>query len=122
MNKFSARKVTLDGMTFASKAEGNRYAQLKLMERARAITDLHVQPVYPLWVNGIVIGTYKPDFSYEENKKRICEDVKGVVTEAASLRMRVFRACYPDIELRIVDRKGNSETFKQRRVTTGVAA
>lgn len=121
MNKFSAKKVTLDGMTFASKAEANRYAQLKLMERARAISDLQVQPLYPLVVNGIVIGTYKPDFSYDENKKRICEDVKGVVTEAASLRMRVFRACYPSIELRIVDRKGNSEVLKQRRVRVEAA-
>ena len=44
------------------------------------------------------------------------------VAEAASLRMRVFLACYPTHELRIVDNKGNSQPFKQRAVNTQEAA
>jgi len=121
VNKFSAQKTEIDGIIFASKAEANRYAQLKLMERAKAITDLKIQPGYLLQVNGKVIGTYRPDFSYQDGKRIVVEDVKGIITPEASLRMRVFMAAYPEIELRIVDRKGNSEPFRQRRVTTEAA-
>jgi hypothetical protein len=117
MNKFSAQKTEIDGLTFDSRSEANRYAQLKLMERGKAIRDLQVHPAFPLRVNGTLIGTYKPDFVYTEGKRTIVEDVKGIVTEAASLRMRVFMACFPTHELRIVDRKGNSEPMKQRRVS-----
>ena len=121
MNKFSAQKTEIDGITFASKAEANRYAQLKLMERAKAIYDVKVQPAYLLRVNGTAIGTYRPDFSYQDGERIVVEDVKGIITPEASLRMRVFMAAYPAIELRIVDRKGNSEPFRQRRVTTEAA-
>lgn len=121
MNKFSARKVELDGLTFDSKAEANRYAQLKLLERAKSIKALAVHPAFPLKINGTVIGTYKPDFVFFEGGRQIVEDVKGMVTEAASLRMRVFMACYPTHELRIVD-KGGIKPFKQRAVATREAA
>lgn len=116
MNKFGARKVTFDGIEFASKAEANRYNQLKLMERARQIKALAVHPKYPLKVNGTLIGVYTADFVYFEGGRQIVEDVKGMVTAHASLRMRVFMALYPTHELRIVDRKGGWERFKQRNV------
>lgn len=122
MSKFGAQKVQIDGMTFDSKSEGNRYAQLKLLERAKEIKSLGVHPVYPLRINGVTIGTYKPDFAFFEGGRKIAEDVKGLVTAEASLRMRVFMACYPEIELRIVDSKGNTKPFKQRAVTERRAA
>ena len=121
MNKFSARKVTLDGIDFASQAEANRYSQLKLLERAREIKALGVHPQYPLKVNGVLIGVYTADFAYFEGGRQITEDVKGIVTPEASLRMRVFMALYPTHELRIVDRKGSWERFKQRAVTARAA-
>lgn len=120
-NKFGAKKVEIDGHTFDSKIEGNRYAQLKLLERAKEIKALGIHPVYPLKVNGVLIGNYKPDFVFFEGGRQIVEDVKGMVTEAASLRMRVFMACYPTHELRIVD-KGGIKPFKQRAVATREAA
>jgi hypothetical protein len=116
MNKFSAQKVEIDGFTFDSKAEANRYGHLKLLERAKEIKALGVHPSYVLTINGTAIGTYKPDFAYFEGGRKIAEDVKGMITPESSLRMRVFMACYPDIELRIVDRKGGSKPFKQRAV------
>ena len=116
MNKFSARKVTLDGIEFASQAEANRYSQLKLLERARQIKALAVHPKYPLKVNSVLIGVYTADFVYFEGGRQIVEDVKGLITSEASLRMRVFMALYPTHELRIVDRKGGWERFKQRTV------
>lgn len=122
MTKYSARKTELDGYTFASKAEADRYAQLKLMERARAIRGLGVHPAYPLKVNGVVIGTYTADFVYFDGGRQVVEDVKGLVTGEASLRMRIFMALYPAHELRVVDRKGNSKPFRQRAVSERRAA
>jgi hypothetical protein len=115
MNKFHARKVTLDGIDFASQAEANRYAELKLLERAREIKALSCHPRYPLTINGVTIGVYTSDFAYFEGGRKIVEDVKGKMTPDASLRLRVFRALYPDIELRI-HHKGQSRTLKQRAV------
>ena len=122
MSKFHARKVTIDGIDFASQAEGNRYGHLKLLERAREIKALGVHPRYPLKVNGVVIGVYTADFAYFEGGRQIVEDVKGMVTPEASLRMRVFMALHPTHELRIVDSKGNWERFKQRAVSEREAA
>lgn len=117
MNKFSAQAIELDGIKYPSKAEANRHQQLKLMERAKAIKALAYQPKYPLKVNGVVIGVYTADFAYFEGGRQVVEDVKGgPVREADSLRMRVFMACYPQHEMRIVDRKGNSRLFRQRAV------
>lgn len=116
MNKFNARKITIDGITFASKAEGSRYGMLKLFERARQIRALGVQPEYPLKINGVLIGFYTGDFAYYEAGRQIVEDVKGgPIREADSLRMRVFMACHPEIELRIVDGQGRTKKFKQRQ-------
>ena len=39
-SKYGNRKVTIDGQTFDSKREYNRYRELLLMVRARAIHDL----------------------------------------------------------------------------------
>ena len=122
MSKFGAIKQTIDGHTFASTAEANRYSQLKLLERAREIKALGVHPQYPLSVNGVLIGKYTADFCYFEGGRQVTEDVKGLVTAEASLRMRVFMACYPQHELRIVDRKGGWEKFKQRAVSERRAA
>lgn len=114
-NKFSARKVTLDGFEFASAAEAKRYGDLKLMQRAGLIRGLGVHPGYPLVINGVTVGKFTADFAYFEGGQKVVEDVKGVVTEAASLRMRIFMALYPEHELRVV-KKGQAKLFKQRKV------
>lgn len=121
-NKFSAQKTILDGIDFDSKAEANRYAQLKLLERAKDIRALGCQPAFPLRINGVLIGHYTADFIYYQGGRKIAEDVKGVVTEAASLRMRVFAACFPDVELWIVNGKGAAKRFKPRTITERRAA
>lgn len=121
MNKFNARKVELDGHVFDSRAEAKRYGELKWLERARDIKALSVHPTYPLTVNGVTIGSVTLDFAYYEGGRRVCEDVKGTITEAASLRLRLFRALNPEIEVRI-HKRGQSKVLKQRKVSTRRAA
>ena len=95
-NKFGAKKVVIDNITFASKAEGIRYCDLKLLQIAGEITDLKCHPAYPLKINDVKVGRYTADFEYVDKAtgEVIIEDVKGRITEASSLRIRVFNALY----------------------------
>lgn len=96
-SKYGAKKVTVDGVTFASQAEGRRYAELKLLERVGEIWDLELQPRFPLRVVSTTgtmagaakalagtfkdrIGEYRGDFSYHDRTGRVVEDVKGFKT------------------------------------------
>ena len=47
-SKYGSRKVTLDGITFDSQKESNRYAELKLLERAGEVVKLELQPEFEL--------------------------------------------------------------------------
>ena len=48
MSKYHSRKITIDGVTFDSKKEYNRYCELKLLERAGEIAELKRQVKFTL--------------------------------------------------------------------------
>ena len=54
--KYNATKVTIDGHTFDSKKESNRYLDLKLLERGKVISDLRTQVKFEL-----IPAQYAPD-------------------------------------------------------------
>lgn len=63
---------------FDSKAESARYAQLHWWRKAKQISNLVVQPEYPIEVAGVVVGKCIADFSYTDNEgHHIVEDIKG---------------------------------------------
>lgn len=72
---------------FDSKSERSRGEQLRMLEMAGEIADLEYQPKFIL--NEKPKVGYKADFRYYDycTKKEIVEDVKGVMTEAARLRI-----------------------------------
>ena len=70
-----------DGFTFDSRAELTRYRELKLLVRCGHISELRVHTVWGLVVNGQKVGTYEDDFSYQENGRRVVEDVKSEWTK-----------------------------------------
>lgn len=43
MSKYKAKKTKVDGITFDSKKEAERYRQLKMLENAGHISDLELQ-------------------------------------------------------------------------------
>lgn len=99
----SARKITIDGITFDSLMEGRRYRELKLLERAGVIVNLACHTKYMLQEkfslpNGKKIRaiTWTDDFSYDdlERAEHVVEDVKGVATEANRLRIKMFMKRY----------------------------
>jgi len=92
-NKYNNKRVTIDGINFQSEAEGDRYCDLKLLERANEIMGLELQPRYDFEHNGVKIGYYKADFRYYDVKKmkNIVEDVKGVKTAVYNLKKKMMK-------------------------------
>lgn len=95
-NKFGAKRVVIDGITFHSKAEARFYCELKLREKAGEVTDVELQPRFPLQVESEVIGVYKADFAFwdkQQNRRRVI-DVKGVETREFRRTLKHVRAQY----------------------------
>ena len=78
----------IDGIKFASKKEGRRYSELKLMKAGNLISDLRLQVVYTLieaqkgGIRKELPLKYVADFVYFdiEQNKQIIADVKGMAT------------------------------------------
>lgn len=90
MAKYNNKKVTIDGITFDSQKEYQRFCELRLLERAGAIRDLQRQVSFTLIPvqkrKGKVIErecSYKADFTYLGNGELVVEDVKGYRKGAA---------------------------------------
>ena len=109
-SKYHNKKITIDGVTFDSKLEAQRYTELKLLERQGIIKDLKLQPSYEL-IPSFKKGnkTYKrasyiADFSYYDNElnKTIIEDTKGFKTDVYVLKRKLFEYLYKDLTIREV--------------------
>ena len=88
MTKYHNRITYVDGIRFDSKREATRYSELKLLERAGRISDLELQPRYPLVVNGTKVATYVGDFRYVEDGEMVLEDVKSQPTKTPVYRLK----------------------------------
>ena len=111
--KYNATKVTVDGHTFASKHEANRYLELKLLERAGEISDLRLQVEYELIPNQYATEErygkngrrlkdkeillerkccYVADFVYTDNRtgETVVEDTKGFKTADYILKKKML--------------------------------
>ena len=82
MNKYNARKVTIDGIAFDSKKEAARYRDLKLMQRAGEIRGLQLQVEYELIPKqaGERACNYIADFVYQDVRtgETVVEDVNDI--------------------------------------------
>lgn len=114
MNKYYAKRTTVDGIEFHSKKEARRYQQLKLLEKAGTICDLKRQVKYELipaqYIDGKCVEravTYTSDFEYYVLKdlrqktvmadhrsktvgEHIVEDVKGVRTNEYVIKRKLM--------------------------------
>lgn len=99
-SKYHAKKTTVDGITFDSKREADRYLVLKSMEEDGAIEDLRRQVRYEL-VPAFDVDSrhYRPvyyvaDFVYREDGREVVEDVKGMRTDTYKLKAKIFARRY----------------------------
>lgn len=103
MSKYHSKKTLRDGILFDSKAEADRYTELKLLEKAGLIQDLKLQPEYELQPKFKYHKkteraiTYKADFEYMEGVTTVVEDVKGFVTKDFAIKRKLFLHKYGDI-------------------------
>jgi hypothetical protein len=113
-NKFGAKRSYCSaGHEHASKREATRCNELRILERAGEIAALEIEPQFYFAIDGRQVkhqngrrAGYKPDFAYRlPDGRHVIEDVKGgnaTRTEAHVLRIAIFRALFPAIELREV--------------------
>lgn len=101
-NKYHAQKTELDGITFDSRKEANRYALLKQQERFGLISNLQRQVSFELqpgYTNNqgkkIRPITYVADFVYNTNIGPVVEDTKGFKTKEYQLKRKMFEYKYP---------------------------
>jgi len=114
MTKYHARKTEVNGITFDSKLEADRFEQLLWLEKGGAIRDLKLQPEFQIsqgWVNPetgekIKSRFYKGDFMYcdLERERIIVEDTKGMETAEFRLKWDLVKSQYPQYEFRKVTR------------------
>ncbi len=102
-SKYGNKKTTVDGITFDSKWESERYLYLKSLEKAGRIKDLELQPRYNILVNDQKICAYVADFKYNKENadgiwEHIVEDAKGVETPEFKLKKKLMKAVF-DIEI-----------------------
>jgi hypothetical protein len=94
-SKYRNRRTTINGITFSSKREANRYLELKLLERVGEVQALSLQVPFDLDVKGRHICKYIADFVYaDRHKNQIVEDVKGVKTPVYQIKKKLMKAIY----------------------------
>jgi len=91
-SKYNAQSIIVDGTRFDSKGEARRYAVLKLLERAKEISNLRRQVPYNIEVQGMLICKYVADFVYVQDGREIVEDFKGVITPEFKLKRKLMKA------------------------------
>ena len=101
-NKYGYRKTELDGHTFDSKLEADRYIELRLLEKSGVIKDLKLQqefeliPAYKKNGRTVRAAKYVADFTYfTAGGEFIVEDTKGQRTEGYRLKKKLFEYKYP---------------------------
>ena len=110
-SKYGNRKCTLDGISFDSVKEMNRYCDLKYMLLAGEIEDLEVHKPFELqeafravdgkWVMAI---TYEADFVYKDKTgNMIIEDVKSKATKTPAYNIKKKMMAYKGLIIREVE-------------------
>jgi hypothetical protein len=107
-SKYHSIKTAIGGRVFDSKAEANRFAELRLLMRAGEVKNIECQPKFLLQDSFKKNGkTYRKieyiaDFkiTYADGRIEI-EDVKskGTKTEAYKIKKKLFELKYPDLTI-----------------------
>lgn len=95
-NKYHAKKIIVDGMTFDSRKEYKRWVELLILEKAGVIEGLQRQVTFQLLPSQKGDGrterpaNYVADFVYQENGKTVVEDTKGMKTRDYILKRKIM--------------------------------
>ena len=104
-SKYHNTKTEVDNIVFDSKKEALRFQELSMLEKAGVIKNLERQKrfeVVPKTKDEKAVYYYA-DFTYTENDKLICEDVKSIATKRNPtyiIKRKLFKYRYPEYEFR----------------------
>ena len=108
-SKYNNRKTVIDGITFDSKKEAQRWCDLLLLEKKGVICDLKRQVPFELQPAFYHKGRkqraviYKADFTYIQNGELIIEDVKSKITRNDKVyKLKKKRMLYLGYEIKEV--------------------
>ncbi len=99
MNKYNAKKISLGGQTFDSQHEFERWCELSLLQRGKAIAELQRQVKFELipaqYEDGKLVEravSYIADFTYFDKAqgKIIVEDAKGMKTKEYIIKRKLM--------------------------------
>ena len=93
MSKYHAKKVTVNGITFDSKREADRWAELQILQRAGAISQLKRQVRFDLvpTQQGERGVSYYADFTYlTKSGDFVVEDAKGYKTPEYIIKRKLM--------------------------------
>lgn len=106
-NKYSNKKVTIDGETFDSKKEAKRYFELKLLERAKEIQCLQRQVRYVL-----IPAQYETYERYGKKGQRLKDGQRLLEKECAYVADFVYQDAHTG-ELVVEDVKSEATKKKE---------
>jgi hypothetical protein len=88
--KYRNIKTDVGGILFDSQKEAQHYRDLLARKCAGEISDLVLQPVFPIVVNGKKIAKYIADFQYRDSSTAvvIVEDIKSSATRTSTYRLK----------------------------------
>ena len=120
MNKYNAKKVTIDGITFASKSEGRYYQHLLGLMESGVVESFEMQKAYTLLdkfphpETGKIMRAikYVPDFEviYTDGRVEVV-DVKGFMKNPVFLlKAKLFMFRY-QVPLLVVKYDSKTKTF-----------
>lgn len=114
MNKYHNRKVTVNGITFDSQKEADRYLELMLLQKAGKIDRLKLQPEFTLQEafttpdgEKVKAIRYRADFTYRKKMRdgadtywvSVVEDVKGYRTKEYQQKRKMML----DMGIRVIE-------------------
>ncbi|MEH6941510.1 DUF1064 domain-containing protein [Bacillus sp. JJ722] len=103
LSKYGAKKTTVDGVIFDSKAEAKYYEQLKWMKANKQIKDFELQPKFLLQEafkkNGKTFRKieYIADFKVINLDDTVeIVDIKGAITKEFAIKRKLFERMFLD--------------------------
>jgi hypothetical protein len=102
-NKYHNKKVVIEGISFASKHEANRYLELSMLQKTGEITELKTQVPFELIPSQRDPETkkvveracnYVADFTYYQDGEFVVEDTKGFRTPDYIIKRKLMLRVY----------------------------